>query len=51
MLNAPVLMVNILKEVCVNPAVNTIMKLQLSYKDFIFVNITRLNPGIFSKKN
>ena len=51
MLNAPALIVNILKGMGVNPAVNTIIKLYSSYKDFILVNMARSNPGILSKKN
>ena len=50
MLNTPALIVKILKRMCVNPAVNTIMKLYSSYKDFIFTNMARSNSGILSKK-
>ena len=50
MLNAPTLIVNILKGMGVNPAVNIIIKLYSSYKDFILANMARSNPGILSKK-
>ena len=42
MLNAPALIVKILKGMGVNPAVNTIMKLYSSYKDFIDLRIFQI---------
>ncbi len=50
-LNAPALMVNILKGIGVKPALNIIIKSYLSYNNLILLNASLSNPGIYSKNN
>ena len=50
MLKVPEDIVISLKGIGVKPAVNTIQKFHSSYKFFILLKLSTVNPGIYSKK-